>query len=274
VDKHKRKLEKRLRKFNERRCILNERKRFIQIIVNKCCKSSVYFELINTAIKRLDSDVLKGLADELRELGSNVFNSDLYEKYRALIADELWKDDNIRAMFPGHFFYVHKSESSLLLWVNIRSFDLFDGYWKSPEDIIISYNKVNYKLCWSDHAVTRLIERYKDSSYSAFADVACILYFLNWFDIKVYKDDKYICIYMINENNVKQCNLIGVGPVVLSDGLMVVKTFLPCDFVSNHYGLNLVIAKPVKFGNKCSLLDKAGFSEPLYKSNIINRWGK
>ena len=275
MDKHKRKLEKRLKKFHERSCIRSERKKFIQIIVNKNCKSPEYLELINHTIKRLDSnDILKGMALKLKGMGHSAYNDDLYEKYRVMVADELWKNKDIQAKFPDHFFYVHKSNTSLLLWVNVRSFnyDSPKDYWRSPEDIRINNGGENYKLCWSSHAVTRLIERYKSDNYAAFADIAFILYFLNWFDFKMHKEGDYLCIYMVNEDNAKRCDLVGIAPVVINDDRMVIKTFLPNDFVSNHYGLNLVIAKPTQYAQKCHILDKAGYSEPLYKSSIINRW--
>jgi hypothetical protein len=272
VDKDKRKRDKRLKKFIERRSIVNERKRFIQIIVNKCCKSSEYLDLINVAIKRLNSDVLKDLADKLRDMGNDALKSDLYEKYREMVADELWKSEDIKLNFPAHMFYVYKSNTSLLLWVDVRSFDFADDSWKSPEGISVNHGGSDYKLCWSDHAVERLVERYKDNSYDACVDIAFIFYFLNWFDIKVHSNDKYICIYMVNNDNNKQCDLIGIGPIALRDGKMVIKTFLPRDYVSNHYGLNLLIAKPEKYGRKCRPLDKVGYTEPLYKSSLINRW--
>ena len=272
MSKDKRKLDKRLKKFNERRCILNERKKYIQIVVNKCYRSIAYFDMINHAIKCLDSKILKDMAKELVDMGSSAFKSDLYEKYRVLVAEELWKVKEIQLKFPSHFFYVYKSNTSLLLWIDIRSFDYSKDYHKSPEDIIVNHNGIDYKLYWYTHAVDRLIERYKDNSYASYVDIAFVLYFLNWFDIKVHRDGKYLCIYMVNDNNKKQCDLIGIGPIILEDDKMIVKTFLPHDFISN-YGLNRVIAKPDKYASKCHKLAKVGYSEPLYKSHVINRWG-
>lgn len=271
MDKDKKKLEKRLKKFKERHSIHTDRQKLIPIYINKCHRSLVYLELLNKTIKTIDypEKMVYILSEFRRKTQGQAILSKEYEEYRCLLSEEIWKNNTIKLKFPKCFYYVYKRNNSLAIDIETRACEVTSGaggsLYRSPEDIKIKFNNKEYELFWSDHSINRMVERISESTYASFINVAYVIYFLNWFKIIKINNRDYLLIY-IESTSDEKCHLLGIAPIDMSGNKMIVKTFLPCEYVSK-LNLDKVIDKPSEYSMKAHVLDQGfGSIKPLSKN--------
>jgi hypothetical protein len=267
VDKNKRKLEKRLKKFRERQNISKYRQKLIPITINKCHRSLVYLELLNKTIKTIDySDKMLEMSQEIKnEPLHKAADNEKYEEYRELLSEEIWKNKEISSKFPNYFYYTYIQSHHICISIETRACEVFSGtkglLYKSPEGINVQFEDKKYKLYWSTHAVNRIIERITKSTYQSFNSAAYIIYFLNWFKIITIKGRNYLLIYLLMNDN--KCHLLGIAPFDIDNDKMIVKTFLHNDYIK-HLNLDKIIEKPNEYNMKAHVLSgDYGYMVPL-----------
>jgi hypothetical protein len=247
VNKEKRKLEKRLKKFRERQSILKERQKLIPVSINKCHRSLVYLELLNKIIKTIDySDKMlaMSLLIKNKSLHQSIISEE-YEKYKDLLTEEIWKNNEIKSKFPNYFYYVYKDSCNIRIIIETRACEVIGevkgSLYKSPEEIKVEFEEKKYDLYWSTHSVNRLIERTTNSTYESFLHAAYAIYFLNWFKIVNIRGRNYLLIYVSNND---ECNLLGITPFDIVGNKMIIKTFLHYDYIK-HLNLDKTIKNQV-----------------------------